>query len=213
MKILVAEDELASRVLLESLLTSLSFEVITAENGQVALDILSGNDAPQLAVLDWMMPKIDGIDVIQQVRSRESEYPPYLILLTGKTRKEDIVAGLDAGANDYITKPFNSAELRARVEVGKRMIEIQEELKQKVNDLNDAFNEIKTLKGIVPICAGCKQIRDDEGFWHRVESYVGRHTEAKFSHSMCPDCLKAYYPNDWENIVADMKKIKDKKSP
>ena len=120
--------------------------------------------------------------------------PPYLIMLSTHSEKVDIVAGLDAGANDYVAKPFDHGELRARVEVGRRMVEMRSELAAKIEQLRQAVDQIKTLKGIVPICASCKNIRDDRGFWNRVENYVRDHTEAEFSHAVCPDCMKRLYP-------------------
>jgi response regulator RpfG family c-di-GMP phosphodiesterase len=115
-------------------------------------------------------------------------------MLSTHSEKVDIVAGLDAGANDYVAKPFDHGELRARVEVGRRMVEMRSELAAKIEQLRQAVDQIKTLKGIVPICASCKNIRDDRGFWNRVENYVRDHTEAEFSHAVCPDCMKRLYP-------------------
>jgi sigma-B regulation protein RsbU (phosphoserine phosphatase) len=120
--------------------------------------------------------------------------PPYIIMLTAKTEKADIIAGLEAGANDYLSKPFNPGELRARVEVGRRMIEMQRALTAKVAELHHALDHIKTLRGIVPICSNCKKIRDDQGFWNQVENYVRDHSEAQFTHGICPDCLVKLYP-------------------
>ena len=115
-------------------------------------------------------------------------------MLTSKTEKAEIIAGLDAGANDYLAKPFDPGELRARVGVGQRMVELQDALADKIVELRRALAEIKTLRGIVPICANCKQIRDDQGYWNQVECYVRDHTEAEFSHGMCPECIQKLYP-------------------
>ncbi len=120
--------------------------------------------------------------------------PPYLIIVSTKSEKSDVIAALDAGANDYLTKPFDPGELRARIEVGRRMIEMRFELNEKVKELKQALAEVRTLKGIVPICANCKNVRDDQGYWNRVESYLNEHTEADFTHAVCPDCMKRLYP-------------------
>jgi phosphoserine phosphatase RsbU/P len=136
---------------------------------------------------------MDGLEVLRRVRALKTDRPPYILLLTTKVEKQAIISGLDGGANDYLTKPFDVGELRARVEVGKRMVEMQNALACKIEELQRAFNEIKTLRGIVPICSCCKKIRDDQGYWKQVEVYVRDHSEAKFSHGICPECIKRIY--------------------
>lgn len=194
MRILIAEDDLSSRVLLAGVLKKAGHEVSVAVNGQEAWQVLQQPDAPALAILDWMMPERPGPDVVRLVRARPTNRPPYLILLTTKREKEDIIAGLEAGANDYLAKPFDPGELRARVEVGRRLLEVQAALADKNQELLLALEQIKTLRGIVPICASCKKIRDDKGYWNQVEVYVHAHTEAEFTHSICPECTRRLYP-------------------
>ena len=198
MKLLIAEDELTVRTVLHKTLTKWGYEVIAVENGQEALHILRGADSPQLALLDWMMPEMDGIEVIRQVRAEESETHKYILLLTAKGETEDIVKGLDAGANDYITKPFNLAELQARVKVGERVTNLQSELSKRVVELQNALNHVETLQGLIPICMHCHKIRDDSDAWTKLESYIEVRSAAEFSHSICPDCLEKYYPEDEE---------------
>jgi len=194
MNILIAEDDLTSRTVLEAVLTKQGHEVTAVGNGVEAWQALQQPDAPALAILDWMMPEMDGLEVVRRIRSRKTDRPPYIIMLTAKGEKTDIIAGLDAGANDYLAKPFDPGELRARVEVGRRMVEMQGALAAKIEELRQAFEQIKTLRGIVPICAHCKKIRDDQGYWSQVEVYVRDHTEAEFSHSICPECIDILYP-------------------
>ena len=194
MRILIAEDDFTSRTVLAGVLKKHGHIIVATQNGAEAWQALQQPDAPHLAILDWMMPEMDGPDVVRRVRARQTERPPYIILLTSKGEKADIVAGLEAGANDYLAKPFDPGELRARVEVGRRMVEMQEALTAKIEELRQAFDQIKTLRGIVPICANCKQIRDDQGYWNQVEVYVRNHTEANFSHCICPDCMTKLYP-------------------
>lgn len=194
MRILIAEDDLTSRTVLSAVLKKQGHEVTTTVNGAEAWQALQMPDAPTLAILDWMMPEMDGLEVVRRVRTLQTDRPPYIIMLTAKGEKADIIAGLDAGANDYLTKPFNIGELRARIEVGCRMVEMQDALAAKIQELRQAFDQIKTLRGIVPICANCKKIRDDRGYWNQVEVYVRDHTEAEFSHSICPECVKKLYP-------------------
>ena len=194
MRILIADDDSASRIVLATFLERLGYEVVAVEDGLAAWRLLQLANAPRLAILDLMMPGIDGLELVRRVREIPSMLPPYLIMLSTRSEKVDIVAGLDAGANDYVAKPFDHGELRARVEVGRRMVEMRSELAAKIEQLRQAVDQIKTLKGIVPICASCKNIRDDRGFWNRVETYVRDHTEAEFSHAVCPDCMKRLYP-------------------
>ncbi len=194
MRILIAEDDATSRTVLTALLTKEGYDVTATADGEQAWRILKQPAAPPLGILDLMMPKLDGLEVVRRVRALPTQWPPYLIMLTTKSDKVDVIAGLGAGANDYLAKPFDLGELRARVEVGRRMIEMQITLAAKVDELRLAVEQVKTLRGIVPICASCKNIRDDQGYWSRVESYVRDHTEAEFSHAVCPDCMKKLYP-------------------
>jgi CheY-like chemotaxis protein len=188
MKILVADDDAISRFMLETALSMWGYSVVTARDGREAWEILQSKDAPQLAVLDWIMPEIDGLEVCRKTRLLGSRHA-YLILLTARDEKEDIVCGLEAGANDYLTKPFDEDELRARVAVGAQMIALQEELVRRVSELEAALAHVKTLQGMLPICSYCKNIRDDKNYWHDVESYITAHSEAIFSHSICPNCF------------------------
>ena len=194
MRILIAEDDITSRSILVSVLRKAGHAVVETANGLEAWEALQKPDAPKLAILDWMMPGLDGIDVVQRIRAIASDQPPYILMLPSKTDKAAMIAGLDAGANDYLAKPFDVGELRARIEVGRRMVELQAMLAEKIGELQRALNEIKTLRGIVPICASCKKIRDDAGFWQQVDVYVRDHSEAEFSHGICPECMKRPYP-------------------
>jgi len=131
MKILIAEDDFTSRRILESVLDKWGFETISVDNGKSALELLTKDKTPKLAILDWVMPEMDGIDVCKHIRKLEDRTSSYIILLTARDNKQDIINGLEAGANDYISKPFDNDELIARVNVGKRMIELQTSLQEK----------------------------------------------------------------------------------
>jgi len=131
MKILIAEDDLASRRILEAVLTKWGYDVISVSNGNDAIEKLLGPSAPQLILLDWIMPDKDGVEVCRIVRQKETTTHPYIILLTGKGDKEDITKGLESGANDYIVKPYDKNELQARINVGRRMIKLQNALAEK----------------------------------------------------------------------------------
>lgn len=195
MRILIAEDDPTSRTMLAGVLRKAGHEVLEAWDGAEAWRLLSRPDAPALAILDWMMPELSGLDVVRGLREIRTERPNYVIILTAKSDKSDIIAGLEAGANDFLSKPFDAGELCARVEVGRQMLELQSALADKVEELRLALNQIKTLHGILPICASCKRIRDDQGYWSQVESYLSEHTDVTFSHSLCPGCVRRLYPD------------------
>ncbi|HEY6806772.1 MAG TPA: diguanylate cyclase [Pyrinomonadaceae bacterium] len=145
MRILIAEDETVSRRILQMTLEGWGHEVVEATDGAVALQILQNDDPPKLAILDLSMPKMDGITVCQHLRQNRSATPVYIILLTANTRKELIVTGLEAGADDYVTKPFDNDELHARVKVGMRMVELQVSLAQRVAELELAQESLRSL--------------------------------------------------------------------
>jgi two-component system cell cycle response regulator len=127
-KVLIADDEAVSRRLLESSLTRWGYQAIVASDGREAERLLSDADAPKLAILDWMMPGVDGLELCRRIRQRRSEPYTYLLLLTGKRQRRDVIEGLDAGADDYVTKPFDPQELRVRLRTGKRILCLQEQL-------------------------------------------------------------------------------------
>ena len=190
MRILIAEDDAVIRAILEAGLASWGHEVVTCADGTRAWEALQGEEGPRLTLLDWMMPGMDGPQICRKLRQTPGTEAVYVILLTGRDRREDIVAGLEAGANDYVTKPFDHDELRARLRVGVRMVELQKLLADRVRDLEVAMANVKQLRGLLPICSYCKKVRDDNNYWQQVEAYVGRHSEAEFSHSICPDCYE-----------------------
>jgi len=134
------------------------------------------------------MPEMDGVEICREARKLDALKSAYIILLTSRGSKDDIVKGLEAGADDYVTKPFDHGELRARVQVGSRVVHLQSALADRVVELEEAMASVKTLQGLLPICCYCKKIRDDGNYWHRVESYIVGHANVRFSHGICPDC-------------------------
>jgi DNA-binding response OmpR family regulator len=194
MKVLVADDDVTLRSMIEVMLRKLEYEVIVACDGDEAWKALQDEKPPELAILDWMMPGMDGVEICRQVRESVTSSLTYIMLLTGRDRKEDLVSGLAAGADDYMTKPFEPEELHARIKVGERIVKLQIALSDRVKELQEALAQIKTLRGLLPICAHCHKIRDDQQVWQRLEQYVVEHSDAKFSHSICPECAKGLYP-------------------
>jgi sigma-B regulation protein RsbU (phosphoserine phosphatase) len=193
MNVLIAEDSKVSRRVLEATLAKWGYEVVSTEDGDAAWEVLCGEDPPRMLVLDWMMPGLDGTEICARVREREDGATFYILLLTAKAQKEDIVTGLQSGADDYITKPFHHEELRARIQTGRRILELQGALAERISDLERALREVRELSGLLPICAYCKKIRDDGDYWRSVEEYVASHSRAEFSHGICPEC--------YENVV------------
>lgn len=142
MRILIADDDATSRLVLAGVLKKFGHEVAVAVDGTEAWETMQRPDAPRLAILDWMMPGLAGVEVCRRVRGLESDEPPYLILLTSMSEKADIVAGLEAGADDYLAKPFDPGELQARVNVGRRVTELQERLREAHEALaNEAMHD------------------------------------------------------------------------
>jgi two-component system cell cycle response regulator len=154
MRVLIAEDDVTSRSILQAVMGKWGYDVVTASDGETALKLLQQPDAPKMALLDWMMPAMDGIELCRRVRAVETADPPYLILLTARGEKADIVAGLGAGADDYIAKPYNNAELQARLGVGQRVLALQERLRRALADaeqlaLTDALTGIPNRRAIM----------------------------------------------------------------
>ena len=195
MRVLIAEDDTISRKLLEVNLKRVGYDVLSTTDGGEAWEALSGEGAPRIAVLDWMMPLMNGVDICRRVRQEQQRLGYiYIVLLTAKTRYEDRVEGFQAGADDYLTKPFDSQELRARIAVGKRIIELHGALEARVEELRQERGHVRLLQGLLPICMFCKKIRDDESTWHQLEDYITRHSGAGFTHSLCGECLGVNYP-------------------
>lgn len=140
------------------------------------------------------------MEVCRKVRELKSNEPAYLILLASRDDKKDIVHGLTSGANDYIVKPYDAEELQVRIGVGRRVVELQSMLAGRIKELQDALAQIKTLKGLLPICMNCKKIRDDKGYREQLEQYFMERSNVQFSHGLCPECFV--------NILAGSKKTK-----
>jgi phosphoserine phosphatase RsbU/P len=190
MNVLVADDDRIAASLLAQTLTRWEFDVTVVADGEAAWRHLAGASAPTLAVLDRMMPGLDGAEVCRRVRQDKPNANMYLVLLTSLGGGGDVVSGLEAGADDYVTKPFDVEELRARINVGVRVITLQDKLNQRVAELQEALANVKQLHGLLPICSYCKRIRGDDQYWQQVESYIAARSDAQFSHGICPPCYE-----------------------
>lgn len=194
MRVLIADDDPVLRFALRQHLERWSFDVVECVDGNQAWQVLQEPSPPLLAIVDWSMPGIDGPTLARDLREVPALAGMYVILLTSNTSKQDVIAGLESGADDYITKPFDWDELRARVRIGSRIVGLQQALGVRVSELQQALGSVRTLSGLLPICAYCKRIRDDQDYWKQIEHYLSEHSNARFSHGICPDCMQKHLP-------------------
>ena len=201
MNILIAEDDAFSRKLLEATLVKAGHDVVSCQDGHDAIKEYQKDHSIDMAILDWMMPKKDGLEVCKVIKNSDDNALTYVIMLTAKNKVEDLAEAMESGADDFVSKPFNALELNARINAGIRMIRLQKALMENIQELQQTLEHVEQLQGIIPICAWCKKIRDDSKYWSSVEEYISKHSEAQFSHSICPDCVKEQYPDEAKKIA------------
>ncbi|MCI0330903.1 MAG: response regulator transcription factor [candidate division Zixibacteria bacterium] len=175
MKILVAEDDAVSRLILEKALQGWGHSVTSCESGKAAWGLYQAGEF-RVVISDWMMPEMDGPELCRKIRSLERSDYTYIILLTAKTGKENFMEGMESGADDYLTKPFDADELKIRLKVAERILSLHA--------------DVETLRTFLPICAWCRKIRNDRQLWQTAEEYLQTHAEVDFSHSICPECAE-----------------------
>lgn len=198
-KVLVTDDDPDILALTSALLRDEGYEVIEASTGEQCLKEARRHH-PDLILLDVMLPDMQGTEICRQVKTDADLADSLVILLSGIQISPEFQAeGLNAGADGYMTKPFFTQEFLARVHAMVRIKRAEDALRHKeqeqqklIADLEEALGHIKTLKGFIPICAHCKDIRDEEGHWNRVEVYVTNHTDAVFTHGICPHCAEKF---------------------
>ena len=179
-----------SRRFLSYYLTNWGYKVTAVRDGLEAAAVLNAADAPAIALIDWIMPGMEGPALCQHFRAQPHRPFTYFVLLTAKTLKDEVAEGLEAGADDYLTKPCDMKELRARLKVAERTVTLERTLARQVVSLQEALDHVRQLKELLPICAWCKRIRDDEDYWHNIEEYLHLHTGTDFTHGICPHCLE-----------------------
>jgi sigma-B regulation protein RsbU (phosphoserine phosphatase) len=209
--VLVADDEPVSRTVVGAILKKAGFIVSYAPDGEQAWQRLDGPTAPELALLDWEMPGLQGPEVVERMRSKQTQTPTYVILLTSRDSSADIVRGLRAGADDYVCKPANEEELIARVNVGARVVQLQAALADRVRSLEEALANVKALQTLLPMCAYCKAIRNDQNYWQKVETYFHDHSGVSFSHSYCPNCYDRFVKPQLDALEDVTKAQRDQK--
>lgn len=195
-RVLVADDERATRMALEYGLRKHGLDVVTVEDGSAARDVMLGDAPPQVLVLDWCMPGMTGPEVCAWVRSQPALSACYLILITARDTTEDMLAGMASGADDFVRKPFAIEEVVARVNAGRRLASLQASLAARLAELESALSEVRQLRGLIPICSHCHSIRSGPEDWLRLEAYLEQHSDATFSHSICDACMTKYYPEE-----------------
>ena len=192
--VLIVDDVPKNIQVLGHVLDKHGYLIAAATDGRQALAMMADIN-PDLILMDIMMPEMDGFEACRRLKANPDTRPIPVILLTAKTATEDIVQGFALGAVDYITKPFSAQELIARVKTHIELKRARDTQQALITQLQDALKQVKQLSGLLPICSHCKKIRDDQGYWQQVEEYIRRHSEVRFSHGICPECVERYYPD------------------
>ena len=175
--VLVVDDDPVSSAQFGALARAGGYDVKNAPNGREAWELLQLTRIP-IVISDWYMPEMDGPELCRRIRARTREPYVYFIMVTARGGKQQYLAGMEAGADDFIAKPVDPDELRARLTVAERILGLRKELRQ--------------LEVLLPICSYCKRIRNDKEEWESLERYIETHFEKLVTHSICPDCYTKY---------------------
>lgn len=184
--ILAVDDNLTNLQILLDYLTDAGFKIIVAEDGEEALE-RAEFACPDLILLDVMMPGIDGFETCRRLKENPKTKEIPIIFITALSGPTDKVKGFESGGTDYIAKPFYQEEVLARITAHLT-------IRRQQKALEEALDKVKLLSGFLPICCNCKKIRNDTGYWEQIEVYIRDHSEAEFSHGICPECMKKLYP-------------------
>jgi phosphoserine phosphatase RsbU/P len=190
LKILIADDDATARQFLLAALRQMRHECVVAVDGKQAWEAYQEGQ-PSVILADWLMPGLSGLDLCRMIRADRRERYPYVILVTALSGKGSYLEGMDAGADDFVSKPFDLDEMGARLRVAHRIINLQSEIHQ--------------LHGLLPVCSYCRRIRDERDAWASLESYVAQRTDLVFSHSICPECYHSKVAPEINRLgVADL---------
>jgi PleD family two-component response regulator len=193
MKVLIVDDIPENISTLAIALESEGFAIKTAADGEQALQI-ANNHSPDLILLDIKMNGMDGFETCLALKKQNATKDIPVIFLTVSKETEAVIRGFTCGGVDYIAKPFRQEEVCARVRTHLYLRALMKEKEKLIVELQQALAKVKTLSGLLPICSSCKKIRDDKGYWNQIETYIREHSEADFTHGICPKCAKMLYP-------------------
>ncbi len=185
-KILIVDDQPENIRMLMELLRD-DYATIPATSGEAALEKANEEPGPDLILLDIIMGGIDGYEVCRRLKTSPQTQAIPVIFISAVSEAMDAAKAFDLGAVDYVMKPFNPATVKARVKTHIKLNSTLQELK-------DALAKVRTLSGLLPICSNCKKVRDDQGYWNQIEVYIDQHSDASFSHGICPECTELLYP-------------------
>ncbi|HMQ51502.1 MAG TPA: response regulator [Anaerolineae bacterium] len=198
--LLIVDDNLKNLKVLLDLLKDHGFDISVARNGEETLE-RAGRRPPDLILLDVMMPGLDGFETCRRLKANETTREIPIIFMTALTDVESKLKGFEAGGVDYVTKPLEYQEVIARLNTHLTIRRLQQdladknaELQTKNEQLQQALDQVKLLSGLLPICSNCKKIRDDQGYWQDIAVYIRDHSEAEFTHGICPDCMRTLFP-------------------
>ncbi|MHC5009337.1 MAG: response regulator [Planctomycetota bacterium] len=189
MKILIAEDDPVARRLVERTVGDFGHDAVVVEDGLEAWKQLQSEDY-DVVISDWIMPGIDGLELCRRIRTLKDHPFIYVLLLTARYARADIVEAIMAGADDFMVKPFDRELLRARLHAARRVVRLQRDHALRAAELRQALDEVKTLRGLLPVCSKCRRIRRDESVWQAIESYLLEHQDLDFARSICPSCYE-----------------------
>lgn len=202
--LLYVEDEAATREEVLMLLKRRVAEVLVAENGSEGLELFKLH-APDLVITDIRMPVLDGLCMAGQIKALARE--TQIIVTTAHSDAAFMMAAIEIGVDRYVLKPIEKGQLLDAIEKCAEIIDLRkaarkhaEEREELIAELRAALAKVKLLSGFLPICASCKKIRDDKGYWQQIEAYIHAHSEAVFSHGICPECLRKLYPEYCEQL-------------
>ncbi len=198
-RVLVAEDDFMVSKSITQTLNDIGYEQVgLASNGEEAVE-MTRSLQPDVVLMDIKMPKFDGLQAARQIQENS---PTPLVILTAYDSKELVKEASESGVGAFLIKPPEAFEIERAVTIAMarhndlmELRRMNKELQIRKQELEKSLAEIKTLRGILPICANCKKIRDDKGYWNQIEKYIHEHFEAEFSHGICPDCMKKLYPD------------------
>jgi DNA-binding response OmpR family regulator len=185
MKMLAVEDDPVALTVLEDILISLGHEVILASDGESAWKLLHEHNC-RMIVCDWNMPVLDGLGLCKRIRSQPGDYVYFILLTSAEATTQHRDSAMGAGVDDFLTKPVDLEDIKMRLHVAQRILQYT--------------THIQRLEALIPICSYCKNVRDDQSYWKRIENYLAEKTGADCSHSVCPDCYKKYVVPQFEAL-------------